>query len=169
MVTIRRLDAPTDAEIDGLAALLVDAVTGGAAVGFLAPLTHERARRFWSRTGSRLILVAEDEAGIAGTVTLSPAGPENQPHRGDLSKMLVHRRARRTGLGGRLLHAAEELAVGQGWTLLVLDAVPGGDGARLYERHGWIRVGDIPNYAMNPDGSPGDTTVFYRDLRRRAG
>lgn len=171
MTTIRRLTAPTDADLDGLAEVLADCVDGGASVGFLAPLTHERARRFWAGAVSepRLILVAEDATGIVGTVTVTPATPENQPHRADVSKMLVHRRARRTGLGARLLRAAEELAVEHGRTLLVLDAVPGGDGARLYARHGWVRVGDIPGFALTADGGPGDTTVFYRNLAAPAG
>ncbi len=90
--------------------------------------------------------------------------PENQPHRADLAKMLVHRRARRTGLGAALLQAAESTARDLGKTLLVLDAVTGGDAARMYERLGWVRVGDIPGYALWPRGGLCSTTVYYRDL-----
>jgi GNAT superfamily N-acetyltransferase len=90
--------------------------------------------------------------------------PENQPHRADLAKMLVHRRARRQGLGERLLQAAEDTARQCGKTLLVLDAVTDGDAARMYARHGWQRVGDIPEYALFPNGGFCSTTVFYRKL-----
>jgi GNAT superfamily N-acetyltransferase len=90
--------------------------------------------------------------------------PENQPHRADLSKMLVHRRARRQGLGAALMQAAETTARECGKTLLVLDAVTGGDAERLYQRLGWERVGVIPGYALMPRGEPCDTTVFYRNL-----
>jgi GNAT superfamily N-acetyltransferase len=90
--------------------------------------------------------------------------PENQPHRADLSKMLVHRRARRQGLGAALMRAAEATARECGKTLLVLDAVTGGDAERLYERLGWERVGVIPGYALWPQGGLCSTTVFYRNL-----
>jgi GNAT superfamily N-acetyltransferase len=90
--------------------------------------------------------------------------PDNQPHRADLSKMLVDHRVRRQGLGAALVRAAEATARECGKTLLVLDAVTGGDAARLYERLGWMRVGDIPGYALFPDGSACSTTVYYRNL-----
>ena len=98
------------------------------------------------------------------TVQLILDLPENQPHRADLAKMLVGRRVRQRGLGAALLAAAEQMARDCGRTLLVLDAVTGGDGARLYERHGWIRVGDVPNFALYPAGGYCSTTYFYRDL-----
>ena len=168
--SVRRLHALDDAQIDGLAAVLIDCVEGGASVSFMAPLTHERAVAFWRRigrgvaAGERAVLVAEDAHGICGTVQLVFDLPENQPHRADLTKMLVHRRVRRQGLGAALLRAAEATARECGRSLLVLDAVTGGDGARLYARHGWVRVGDIPGYALFPRGGLCSTTVFYRDL-----
>jgi GNAT superfamily N-acetyltransferase len=91
--------------------------------------------------------------------------PENQPHRADLAKMLVHRRVRRQGLGAALMRAAEATALECGKTLLVLDAVTGGDAERLYQNLGWQRVGVIPGYALMPLGERCDTTVFYRQLR----
>ena len=97
--------------------------------------------------GERGLLVAEDAQGLCGTVQLVLDQPENQPHRADLSTILVHRRARRQGLGAALVRAAEAMARDGGKTLLVLDAVTGGDAARLYERLGWARVGAIPGYA----------------------
>jgi GNAT superfamily N-acetyltransferase len=109
-------------------------------------------------------LVAQDAQGVCGTVQLVLHQPENQPHRADLAKMLVHRRARRQGLGAALMRAAEATARECGKTLLVLDAVTDGDAARLYERLGWVRVGDIPGYALLPKGGLCGTTVFYRFL-----
>jgi GNAT superfamily N-acetyltransferase len=115
--------------------------------------------------GERALLIAEDIHGICGTVQLTFDLPENQPHRADLSKMLVHHRARRQGLGAALLRAAEATALECGKTLLVLDAVTGGDAERLYERLGWVRVGTIPGYALLPRGGLISTTYFYRDLK----
>src|SRR3954470_12381389 len=167
-VTIRRLASVDDSQAEALAAVLMDCVEGGASVSFMAPLTRERALAFWHRVasgvaaGERALLVAEDADGICGTVQLIFDLPENQPHRADLAKMLVHRRARRQGLGEGLMRAAEQAARDCGKTLLVLDAVTTGDAARLYARLGWTRVGDIPDYALYPNGGFCSTTVFYR-------
>lgn len=166
--SLRRLDLLDEPQIEGLARLLIDCVAGGASVSFMNPLTHDRAVGFWQRVaqgvaaGERAVLVAEDADGLCGTVQLVLNLPENQPHRAELAKMLVHRRARRQGVGAALLQAAETTARECGKTLLVLDTVTGGDAARLYERMGWIRVGDIPDYALFPDGGLCGTTVFYR-------
>jgi len=167
---IRRLTDPTPAELDGLAEVLFDCVAGGASVGFMQPLDRVRALAFWHkvaegiRRGERALLVAEDEAGIVGTVQLVLDLPENQPHRADLAKMLVHRRGRRHGLGAALMRAAEALSRDCGRSLLVLDTVTGGDAERLYARLGWQRCGDIPGFALWPQGGPCGTTVFYRAL-----
>ena len=166
----RRLHALDDAHIGALADVLIDCVEGGASVSFMHPLTRERAVAFWRRVAEgvtaneRALLVAEDERGICGTVQLVFDLPENQPHRADLAKTLVHRRARRSGLGAALIRAAEAAARESGRTLLVLDAVTRGDGARLYERLGWVRVGEIPDYALYPRGGLCSTTVYYRKL-----
>jgi GNAT superfamily N-acetyltransferase len=168
--TLRRLHEVDDAQIEALAGVLIDCVEGGASVGFMHPLTRDRAVAFWRRVaqgvaaGERALLVAEDPQGLCGTVQLVFDLPENQPHRADLSKMLVHRRVRRQGLAAALLRAAEATALECGKTLLVLDAVTGGDAERLYERMGWQRVGAIPGYALFPEGGLCSTTVFYRDL-----
>ncbi|WP_326543771.1 GNAT family N-acetyltransferase [Pseudorhodoferax sp.] len=167
---IRRLNAPTLAEQQGLAELLVDCVAGGASVSFMHPLSLERAAGFWQGVadgvarGERALLVAEDAAGIAGTVQLVLAQPENQPHRADLAKMLVHRRARRLGLGEALMRAAEATAKDCGKTLLVLDTADGSDAERLYRRLGWQSCGVIPGYALWPQGGPCATHYFYRSL-----
>jgi len=167
---IRELQALDEAQIAQLADVLLDCVQGGASVGFMLPLTPERAVAFWRkvasgiRAGDRAILVAEDSAGICGTVQLFLDLPENQPHRADLVKMLVHGRARRKGLGAALMRAAEVAARERGRTLLVLDAVTNGDAARLYEKLGWKRVGDVPDFALYPLGGRCSTTYYYRDL-----
>lgn len=169
--SIRCLQAIGDAEIDGLSDVLIDCVESGASVSFMHPLTRERAETFWRSVargvaaGERALLVAEDAHGVCGCVQLGFDLPENQPHRADLSKMLVHPRVRRQGLGAALMRAAENVARERSRTLLVLDAVTGGDAARLYERLGWVRVGDIPDYALFPRGGLCSTTVYYRDLR----
>ncbi len=169
-VRIGPVAAVTPSQLEELATVLIDCVEGGASVSFMLPITRERARAFWDRVahdvvaGKRALIIAEDSDGICGTVQLILDMPENQPHRADLAKMLVHRRARRRGLGEALLRAAEETARAAGKTLLVLDAVTGGDAARLYSRLGWIRVGDIPGYALMPNGAVCSTTVFYRTL-----
>jgi GNAT superfamily N-acetyltransferase len=167
---VRRLHALDDTQIDELASVLIDCVLGGASVSFMHPLTRERAVAFWRRVargvdaGHRALLIAEDANGICGTVQLVFDLPENQPHRADLSKMLVHRRARRQGLGAALMRAADATARECGKSLLVLDAVTDGDAARLYERLGWTRVGVIPGYALLPRGGFCDTTVYYRNV-----
>ena len=168
--SLRRVQAPDRALVEALADVLIDCVEGGASVSFMLPLTRERAVAFWRRVaddvaaGRRALVVAEDAQGPCGTVQLVFDLPENQPHRADLAKMLVHRRARRQGLGAALLRAAEATARECGKTLLVLDAVTDGAAARMYARLGWTRVGDIPNYALYPGGGLCSTTYFYRDL-----
>jgi GNAT superfamily N-acetyltransferase len=168
--TVRRVDRVTDAQISMLADVLVDCVEGGASVSFMLPITRERAIAFWDgvtervRLGKVALLVAEDQAGVCGTVQLVYDLPENQPHRADVAKLLVHRRARRRGVAAALLRAAEATARDSGKTLLVLDTVTGGDAERLYKRLGWQRVGVIPNYALYPQGGFCGTTLFYREL-----
>lgn len=168
--SVRRLLAVGDAQVEQLADVLIDCVEGGASVSFMKPLTRDRAMAFWCRVahdvskGQRAILVAEDAQGICGTVQLVFDLPENQPHRADLAKMLVHRRARRQGLAAALMEAAEDVARECGKTLLVLDTVTGGDAERLYQRLGWTRVGEIPRYALMPQGGYCGTTLFYRNL-----
>jgi GNAT superfamily N-acetyltransferase len=167
---VRRVTALTDQQLQDLAGLLLDCVEGGASVGFMQPLSHARALAFWCGVAEgvardeRALLLAEDAAGrVIGTVQVLLAQPENQPHRADIAKMLVHRRARRQGLGALLIQAAEQLAARQGKTLLVLDTASD-DAERLYERQGWQRCGVIPGYAMWPAGGLCPTTIFFKAL-----
>jgi GNAT superfamily N-acetyltransferase len=167
---VRRLDAVSEAQIHDLADVLIDCVDSGASVSFMHPLPREKALAFWRRVADgvarreRALLVAQDASGIVGTVQLILEQAENQPHRADVAKMLVHRRARRHGLGAELMRMAEQVAREEGKTLLVLDTASG-DAERLYERMGWQRCGVIPGYALMPDGALCDTTYFYRELR----
>ncbi|HTO04798.1 MAG TPA: GNAT family N-acetyltransferase [Opitutus sp.] len=168
--SIERLHVIHDAQREELTDVLIDCVEGGASVSFMLPLTRARARKFWQEVaqsveaGERALVVAKDATGICGTVQLILNLPENQPHRADLAKMLVHRRSRRQGLGAALMRSAESTARECGRTLLVLDTVTGGEAERLYARLGWMRVGEIPRYALMPDGAPCGTTVYYREL-----
>ena len=167
---VRRLTAPTATELDALGHVLVDCVAGGASVSFMHPLSFERARAFWQQgakrlaRGERALLVADESHGICGTVQLLLDQPENQPHRADLAKMLVHRRARQRGLGAALLAAAEATARECGKRLLVLDTASP-EAERLYQRTGWQRSGSIPGYALLPQGGLCVTTFYYRELR----
>ncbi|HEX4385556.1 MAG TPA: GNAT family N-acetyltransferase [Myxococcales bacterium] len=167
---IRRAEALSERELAGLSDVLIDCVEGGASVSFMLPMTREKALAYWRETasglarGERAVFIAEQEGAIVGTVQVIWAQPENQPHRGDVAKMLVHRRARKTGLGAQLLQAAEDHARSLGKTLLVLDTVTGSDGYRLYSRQGWQLCGQIPNYALWPGGGLCPTTVFYKSL-----
>ena len=163
---------PEPAVAEALADVLIDCVEGGASVGFMHPLSRERALAFWQQIlagaarGERIVLVAREVGSdtIVGTVQVVLAVPENQPHRADVAKMLVHRRARRLGLGAALMQAAEAAAREAGKTLLVLDTVTGADAERLYARLGWQRCGEIPGFALFPRGGLCSTTVFYRVL-----
>ena len=166
---VRRLRSVTTAQARSLAELLIDCVEGGASVSFMHPLPIQKALAFWRDVAEgvvraeRALLVAEDATGIVGSVQLVLAQPENQPHRADLSKMLVLRRARRRGLGALLMAAAEQAARECSKSLLVLDTASA-DAQRLYARLGWQRCGTVPGYALLPHGGLCATTYFYREL-----
>lgn len=167
---IVELDAEGAAKsVPQLAGVLLDCVEGGASVGFMWPLARSKAEAFWEGVAAAVarketfLLVARDASGIAGTVQLKLALMENQPHRADVSKLLVHRRARRGGLGEALMRRVEELAADRGRRVLVLDtATP--EAERLYARTGWQRCGEIPDYALMPDGSLCETVVYWKHL-----
>jgi len=171
-IEIRRLGVTEVlAQLDGLAAILVDCVAGGASVSYLAPFSHEQARAAFEAVaveveqGRRLLLGAFANGDLVGTVQLILALPPNQPHRAEIAKLLVHRSARRRGIAELLMAGAEAEARAEGKTLLVLDTVTGDDAERLYQRLGWMRVGVIPGYALYPDGRPCDTTIFWKALQ----
>ena len=170
-VRIDRLSPPVgESDLRALARLLVDAVESGSAVSFLAPLALESAEQWWRTILSTarpraIFLVARDAEGIVGTVQLHPSWAPNQQHRGEVVKLLVHRRCRRRGLGALLMHSLEDAARDAGFTLLTLDTRRGDVADRLYRRIGWTPVGTIPRYALDPDGTPHDNVIFYRELK----
>ena len=162
-----------DDAIAGLAALLVDAVEGGASVNFLAGVTRDEAATWWVarsdavRAGTITVLVARDEGGdrIVGSTLLERSRNQNSPHRAEIGKVIVHRSARRQGIATALMRAAEERARAEGRWMLVLDTVTGSPAAALYEGLGWQTVGTIPGYALNTAGEPEAATYYYKDLR----
>jgi len=158
----------SETDVEALAALLVDAVESGAAVSFLA-LTADEARTWWQRTlegapARAIFLVARSGGEIVGSVQLHPAWAPNQPHRAEVSKLLVHRRARGAGLGRRLMVALESAARNGGFGLLTLDAKRGSVAEALYRKLGWMDAGTIPGYALDRDGTPHDTRIFYKNV-----
>ncbi len=158
-----------ESDVRDLAELLVDAVESGASVSFLAGLTVADAETWWrsvlAQSSDRaVILVARDAEGVVGTVQLQPSWAPNQPHRADVAKLIVHRRARRRGIARALMGALEQAAQSAGFTLLLLDTCKGYDAERLYSLSGWTRVGEVPGFALTPDGAPCDTVFFYKQL-----
>jgi GNAT superfamily N-acetyltransferase len=169
-VTIERVQAASDDVVKELAVHLLDAVDAGAGVSFMPGLGLDEAAAWWRKTineaSSRaVILVARDEHGIVGTVQLHPSWAPNQPHRADVAKLIVHRRAQRRGIARALMHELERQAREQQLTLLLLDTCKGSPAERLYASLGWIRVGEVPKFALNPDGTWCDTVFFYKELR----
>lgn len=167
-MAIRLFDPLADAALlPQLATIMAEAVAGGASIGFMAGFTAAEALAWWQVKAADpgwLILLALDDDGVAGTVSLLPAAMPNQRHRADVAKMMVAARCRRQGVGAALLAAVEALARERGRTTLVLDTISGSDAARLYERGGWRRVGEIPAYALLPDGTMAPTTVYTKIL-----
>jgi len=164
-----RLITPAEAQArrEALAELLVDAVEGGASVNFVRPMTRAKAEAWWASAlagharGERLVLVAEAEGRIDGSVQVVPAAQENQAFRADVAKLLVHRRARRQGLGEALMRAAEAEAARIGRTLLNLDTEAGSAAERLYVRLGWTKLGEVPGFATTADGTRRAAASFF--------
>jgi len=168
---ILRLDGPqAHHAVGALADVLIDCVEGGASVSFMAPLAREKAEDFWRAVaqgvanGDRHLLAAYEGDELVGTVQVVPAVPSNQPHRGDIAKMLVKSSARGRGIGAALMAAAEDAARQAGLTLLMLDTTTGLAADRLYVRLGWTRFGQVPGHALMPDGAMSDTSFFYKVL-----
>ena len=171
MIEIRQLNATEGLQYLGaLAQVLLDCVEGGASVSFMASLSRATAESFFEKVvqgvqqSDRILLAAFSDSKLVGTVQILIATPPNQPHRADVAKLLVLRSARRQGVAARLMERAEEASRLAGKTLLVLDTVTGGTAEKLYLRLGWTRAGVIPNYALFPDGTWCDTTIFWKQL-----
>lgn len=170
-VEVKRLDASAARDAVGdLAAVLVDAVEGGDSVSFMDGFSTDDARAFYEsllpelERGTRVLLAAYVDSELVGTVQLVHAWPPNSQHRADVAKLLVHRRARGQGVGRALMEKLEHEARADGKTLLILDTVAERAADRLYGRLGWIRLGTVPDYALDPDGSLCDATFFYKHL-----
>jgi GNAT superfamily N-acetyltransferase len=136
----------------------------------MRPFRRAEAEEFFRKAadgvanGERILLAAFEISKLLGTVQVITAMPPNQPHRAEVAKLLVHRSARGRGVGSLLMQHAEQEARSAGKTLLVLDTATGGDAERLYQRTNWVRGCVIPRYARFPDGSWGDTTIFWKHL-----
>lgn len=174
--SIERLVPPAaEADLEALARLLVEAVSEGEAVSFLAPLSLEDSARWWRDTlgaahPAAAVLVARDGGDVVGTVQLHPAWAPNQPHRAEVAKLLVRRDHRGRGLGARLMGELERVAGAAGFGLLTLDAKSGAAAERLYRRLGWTLAGTIPAFAVDPDGvTPHDAVIMYKRLASTVG
>src|SRR5688572_25815547 len=168
---LRRLDgADFDAAIPDLAAILADAVAGGASVGFLLPFSSDDAEAWWRSLGrdvargSVIVIVARLDRRVIGTAQLRLAQLPNARHRAEVAKVLVHRSARRRGIATALMSEIERIAVADSRTLLVLDTIADSEAEPLYVKLGWTRAAEIPRYAGMPDGELRPTMIFYRDL-----
>ncbi|MEU9058388.1 GNAT family N-acetyltransferase [Streptomyces sp. NPDC048430] len=158
---------------DELAALLIEAVEGGASVGFLAPLDRAAAAVWWREraaaveAGSHQVWIARDDERLVGTIGLVKAALPNARHRAEVAKLVVRPSARNRGVGRALLTAVERSAAAEGLTLLVLDTETGSDAERLYRSAGWTPCGSVPDYAADPYGTLRATTFYYRALDPR--
>jgi GNAT superfamily N-acetyltransferase len=165
--------ASFDEAIPGLAALVVDAVRGGASLNFLADVTADTAAAWWERRrdvvgdGTATVFVARngDTDTILGSTLLLRSTNANSPHRAEIGKVVVHRSVRRQGIARALMAAAEERARSDSRWLLVLDTVSGSPAEAFYRALGWHETGVVPNYALLPDGRPWPATFFWKDLR----
>jgi GNAT superfamily N-acetyltransferase len=156
--------------VRGLGEVLADCVEGGASVGFMLPFATEDAIPYWRSIadsvsrGERLCLAALADGLVVGTAQLVFAAMPNQPHRADVSKLLVHRKARKHGVGSALMHRLEIEAALHGRSLLVLDTAVGGGAEALYERLGWQPSGEVPGYALWPEGGECATRFYWKRL-----
>ncbi|HET7449420.1 MAG TPA: GNAT family N-acetyltransferase [Gaiellaceae bacterium] len=170
-VEVKRLTAAEARQaLDALADVLCDAVDGGDSVSFMDGFGTDDARAFYESLlpelegGTRVLLAAYVDGDLVGTVQLVHAWPPNSQHRADVAKLLVHRRVRGRGVGRALMEQLEQEARADGKSLLILDTVAGRAADRLYDRLGWTRLGTVPGYARDPDGSFCDATFFYKHL-----
>lgn len=156
--------------LDDLCEVLSDCINGGASLGFMLPFEPKDAMLYWRDVqshvalGQTLIAVAKRDGKVVGTVQVGLAQKPNQPHRGDVMKLLVHRAARGLGLSRKLMTCVEAEAARLGRSLLVLDTATGSEAEAIYPRLGWQKVGVVPDYALWPQGGFCDTTIFYKRI-----
>jgi acetyltransferase len=169
MYKIERLsDDQAKAILPDLVSLLLDSINNGASMGFIPPLASGTAEEYWLETlpelaqGQRILLVSHEGHELAGAVQLSLSTKQNGLHRAEVQKLLVHTNFRNRGIASALLSALEDVARGEGRTLLVLDTVQGSAAEKLYSKQGYARAGVIPSFASNADGSLHSTVIFYK-------
>ena len=154
-----------------LAALLQEAVNSGASIGFLLPITDEDAINYWQEVvqalqgPNRILLIAQIDGKIVGTVQLDLASRTNGSHRAEVAKLMVHTSYRKRGVGQELMNAIEHEAQLAGRTTLILDTREGDPSERLYTKLGYVRAGTIPEYARSTDGSLHTTVFMYKLLK----
>jgi len=160
------VDRLSEKERDDLAEVLVSCVAQGASLGFHAPLPADAARDWWAGVlrGGVILLVAERDGRIVGTVQLQPAESENGAHRGEIAKLLVHPEWRRQGIARALMMALEAEARAAGKTLLVLDTREGDPSNDLYRALDYREAGRIPDWARDTAGTPSATVFWYKPL-----
>ncbi|MDQ0496027.1 ribosomal protein S18 acetylase RimI-like enzyme [Paenibacillus brasilensis] len=165
-IIVRPIQALNEELTDTLARLLIDVVADGASIGFLPPLPYTEAAAYWNSVleDGVVLWIAEKDGVPVGTVQLHLAQKANGIHRAEIAKLMVHPSGRRLGLGRQLMKAAEEEALRQDRTLLVLDTRVGDPSNRLYESIGFIEAGVIPGYARSADGQLHATRYYYKPL-----
>jgi GNAT superfamily N-acetyltransferase len=166
MTAIRTLARLEPDHVAQLAELLIAAVTEGASVGFLPPLAREEAERYWQTVFEPgvVLLVAEQDGRIVGTVQLALALRANGRYRAEVNKLLVHPAHRRQGIARRLMAEVETVARREGRTLLHLDTREGDPSHDLYRALGWVEAGRIPRWAGSASGRLEATVFYYRLL-----
>lgn len=163
MVGVHIEQASAD-DVADLAALLLDAVEGGASVGFLAGVSPQEAASFWRSALAHRTWVARVDGRLAGCVQLLPATLPNGAHRAEVAKLLVHRSFRGRGIAGSLMAHLEAEALSVGRWLLQLDTETGSAAEALYLRLGWQRLGVLPDHAVRPEGGLAPTTFMWKRL-----
>lgn len=165
---IRRVTSPDTMPISGLGALLIDAVQGGASVGFLAGITDAEASAYWHQVAGAFdhyrLWVAEADGRVVGSVQIAPGTKANGRHRAEVQKLLVRRDCRGQGLARRLMEACETDARALGLRLLFLDTEAGSPAEAIYQHLGWEKSGEIPLYFARPSGELGTTAVYFKRL-----
>lgn len=159
------------ARISELGALLHACVHAGASINFVLPFDTADAEAFWREVvvpavaaGGRMVLVAERDGRIVGSVQLGIDTPPNQPHRAEVAKLMVHPDMRRRGIARSLMVAIEQEARRRSRSLLTLDTRTG-DSAELLAALGYRTVGVIPGYCRDPFVDRLDsTTIMFKPL-----
>jgi ribosomal protein S18 acetylase RimI-like enzyme len=166
---------PTSETVAQLADLLIETVANGGSVSFMHPLAPEVATAFWTRSlkaaeaDERVVLGAMENGALLSTVTLLLDCPPNQPHRGEIAKMMTRVARRGQGIARALMIEAERIARERGRTLLTLDTAAEEGAGPFYEKLGFTRAGVIPDYALKPYGGLCGTIIYWKRIGLRGG